>query len=114
MFKNHFVCLFVIKIFLYINRYESYYIVNNIYRDRIETDVGAVYHQLTDTYHSSPSEGESDTNDLDRPGPSNRKVAFDWKVACERLLREMWDRSDSFPFRQPVDITEHPDYLKVV
>ncbi|KAK6636696.1 hypothetical protein RUM43_010358 [Polyplax serrata] len=85
-----------------------------IISDRIETDVGAVYHQLTDTYHSSPSEGESDTNDLDRPGPSNRKVSFDWKVACERLLREMWDRSDSFPFRQPVDITEHPDYLKVI
>ena len=79
--------------------------------------MGAVYHQLTDTYYSSPSEAESD-HDIDRPGPSggsssNKKPVFDWKVACEKLLREMWDRSDSFPFRQPVDITEHPDYLKV-
>ena len=64
----------------------------------METDVGAVYHQLTDTYYSSPSEAESD-HDIDRPGPSgsssNKKPVFDWKVACEKLLREMADRMSS-------------------
>lgn len=82
---------------------------------RYEMDVGAVYHQIADTYHSSPSEGESDNQDPDQPGPSSRKrPESDWKVACEKLIREMWDRPDAVPFREPVDTLEHPDYLQVV
>lgn len=86
---------------------------NFSFRDRVETDVGAVYHQLMDTYHSSPSEGDSDNHDYDQPGPSSRRGNVNWKVACERLLKEMCERSDSAPFREPVDVLEHPDYLQV-
>lgn len=83
------------------------------FSDRVETDVGAVYHQLTDTYHSSPSEGDSDVADVNMPGPSGRKQFTDWKTACEGLLREMYDGPDSAPFREPVDLLEHPTYRQV-
>lgn len=34
--------------------------------------------------------------------------AIDWRVECRDLLEMMWQCDDSTPFREPVDIIEHP------
>jgi bromodomain and WD repeat domain containing protein 1/3 len=47
----------------------------------------------------------------------SRKLDFksdDWRINCRDLLLNIWGSSDGQPFRQPVDLVEHPDYLQVV
>lgn len=34
--------------------------------------------------------------------------ATDWRVDCRDLLEMMWQCDDSTPFREPVDIIDHP------
>lgn len=38
----------------------------------------------------------------------------DWRVECRELLELIWQCDDSNPFREPVDIIEHPDYSQIV
>lgn len=33
---------------------------------------------------------------------------IDWRVKCRDLLDVIWQSSDSEPFREPVDLIEHP------
>ncbi|XP_055677242.1 PH-interacting protein [Lutzomyia longipalpis] len=93
-----------------------------IIRDLNDIDVGAVYHQLMDTYISSDSDAENP-----RPSTSSaptRSVGTrrsqrlgapnDWQAECRELLELLWQCDDSTPFREPVDIIEHPDYNQIV
>lgn len=32
----------------------------------------------------------------------------DWRVKCRELLEMIWQRDDSTPFREPVDLLDHP------
>lgn len=92
-----------------------------------EMDVGAIYHQLVDTYESTDSEVDVGT---DQPGPSTSRggakpkqrntrgsnqrrsvrleKASDWRIEARTLLDTLWQCEDSAPFREPVDRLEHP------
>lgn len=35
----------------------------------------------------------------------------DWRVKCRDLLDVIWQSNDSAPFREPVDLIEHPGML---
>ncbi|KAB0802050.1 hypothetical protein PPYR_04236 [Photinus pyralis] len=83
-------------------------------------DVGAVYHQLMDTYQSTDSEAE-----VIQSGPStSRSLASlitrrlrhpdDWKHEARALLETLWRCEDSVPFRTPVDNLKHTDYYQVI
>lgn len=39
---------------------------------------------------------------------------IDWKQECRELLELMWTCDDSSPFREPVDVIEHPDYHQII
>lgn len=32
----------------------------------------------------------------------------DWRVRCREILQLIWNHQDSEPFREPVDIVDHP------
>ncbi|XP_055716898.1 PH-interacting protein isoform X3 [Phlebotomus papatasi] len=93
-----------------------------IIRDLNDIDVGAVYHQLMDTYISSDSETEnprpSTSSASSRPAGARRSQRLgaptDWRAECRELLELIWQCDDSNPFREPVDIIEHPDYSQIV
>jgi bromodomain and WD repeat domain-containing protein 1/3 len=36
----------------------------------------------------------------------------DWRMRCREVLQLIWNHDDSEPFREPVDIVEHPGKLK--
>jgi len=80
----------------------------------------AVYHQLTEGYHSSDSSGGEEqpgtakkTNRSLKRSPSSYSDV-NWKGDCDRLLRELIQLPDSLPFREPVDVSEFPDYGQVL
>lgn len=111
------------------------------FRDQNEVDVRAVYHQLMDTYVTTDSDGDNEAgpstsnasgarryvwNDFDRSDRSNHLLIFvnyfrstrlrrapeiDWRVKCRDLLDVIWQSNDSEPFREPVDLIEHPGIL---
>ncbi|XP_059610185.1 PH-interacting protein isoform X2 [Phlebotomus argentipes] len=93
-----------------------------IIRDLNDIDVGAVYHQLMDTYMSSDSDTEnprpSTSSAPTRPAGARRSQRLgaptDWRADCRELLELIWQCDDSTPFREPVDIIEHPDYSQIV
>ncbi|XP_016840176.1 bromodomain and WD repeat-containing protein 1-like isoform X4 [Nasonia vitripennis] len=83
----------------------------------------------TTTFHStSDSEFEVEEDDINRPSTSTQwptrpafslrlkthKVRKDWQVACQKLLDTLWQCEDSIPFREPVDLLEHPEYLRFI
>lgn len=35
-------------------------------------------------------------------------VSGDWRIQCREVLQSIWDHADSEPFREPVDLYEHP------
>lgn len=100
-----------------------------MFRDRNDVDVGAVYHQLVDTYISSDSEDEvkvkkkkklngseqqPSTSGLSRLNMRSSKRLDrpeDWKKEALNLLEALWRCEDSTPFREPVDRLEHPGKL---
>lgn len=83
-----------------------------------EIDVAPIYHQLVDTYVSSESDVDVET----QPGPSTQvttratrilpsrhfRKADDWKHEARALLEMLWHCEDSAPFRAPVDHIKHP------
>ncbi|XP_017084121.2 bromodomain and WD repeat-containing protein 3 isoform X2 [Drosophila eugracilis] len=106
-----------------------------IIREADEIDVAAVYHQLADVYHSSESENEADSDVVPSTstGPTTSAAAAaarqrvssarrstrihsegDWRADCRQLLDLMWARTDSVPFREPVDTIDFPDYLEII
>uniref|UniRef100_A0A8C2YEN5 Bromodomain and WD repeat domain containing 3 n=1 Tax=Coturnix japonica TaxID=93934 RepID=A0A8C2YEN5_COTJA len=59
--------------------------------------------------------------DSDAPGTSSgkRRVSKSfcpdaWKEQCKQLLNLIYEREDSEPFRQPVDLFSYPDYRDIV
>lgn len=91
------------------------------HRDQNDVDVRAVYHQLMDTYVTSDSDADTEA------GPSTSTTTpsaaagarrsrrstrsgppVDWRIKCRDLLELIWARDDSTPFREPVDLIEHP------
>jgi len=43
-----------------------------------------------------------------------KAVALSWKQQCKDLLDALWRCEDSSPFRMPVNIIDHPDYLQAI
>lgn len=41
-------------------------------------------------------------------------VPLDWNRECRELLELLWQCDDSSPFREPVDVIEHPDYHQII
>lgn len=39
---------------------------------------------------------------------------MDWNRECLELLELLWQCDDSTPFREPVDVIEHPDYHQII
>lgn len=39
---------------------------------------------------------------------------MDWNRECRELLELLWQCDDSTPFREPVDVIEHPDYHQII
>lgn len=39
---------------------------------------------------------------------------MDWKRECRDLLELLWQCDDTTPFREPVDVIEHPDYHQII
>ncbi|KAF2360852.1 Bromodomain, partial [Trinorchestia longiramus] len=88
-------------------------------------DPTARYHEIASSYHSP------NASDLDAPGPSaastsavvngNRRcgrppkmTGQTWQQQCREVLRAVFERGDSMPFRYPVDLEQYPDYDRVV
>ncbi|KAJ6635022.1 Bromodomain and WD repeat-containing protein 1 [Pseudolycoriella hygida] len=93
-----------------------------IIKDQNEVDVRAVYHQLMDTYVTTDSDGDNEAGPS-TSNPSNaarrstrlrRKPEVDWRVKCRDILDVIWQSNDAEPFREPVDLIEHPDYLSSI
>ncbi|XP_030632617.1 bromodomain and WD repeat-containing protein 3 [Chanos chanos] len=85
------------------------------------TDIMDIYNAVENMEYSE----DEDLDDADGPGTSSthrlHQPAVDvvqdrdsWKDECKRLLDYMFDCEDSEPFRQPVDLTEYPDYLDII
>ncbi|XP_044740544.1 bromodomain and WD repeat-containing protein 3 isoform X3 [Chrysoperla carnea] len=101
-----------------------------IIKDRNSIDVGAVYHQLVDTYISSESDeekadanatvnsNEPSTSGLSKSSRMRRSKRLDqpsdWRKEALSLLESLWQCEDSTPFRTPVDTMEHPDYHQLI
>lgn len=81
-------------------------------------DVGAVYHQLVDTYVASDSDDDNiragtSTGGITPSGSSRRSRRSgsspkDWRVRCREILDMIWSCDDARPFREPVDTLENP------
>lgn len=91
-------------------------------------DVVETAHSLYDNYRSSDSEqdqrsGRPSSSGAGRSGQrsgngtrrSQRLGApMDWRMECRELLELLWQCDDSSPFREPVDVIEHPDYHQII
>lgn len=91
--------------------------IHNFSRDNIDHDnISAVYHDLVGAYHSSDSSEVDEVdveNDIDKPSTSTQRprrtttrrparsvsLSSDWRVACRKILQELWECEDSVPFR---------------
>ncbi|KAA0195924.1 hypothetical protein HAZT_HAZT007122 [Hyalella azteca] len=89
-------------------------------------DPTARYHEIAKTYHSP------NASDLDAPGPSGASTSTagpgrgrgrrratstpgsTWQQQCREVLRAVFEREDSMPFRYPVDLEQYPDYDRVI
>lgn len=90
-------------------------------------DVTEAAHDLYDNYRSSDSEqGQPSSSGAagmrrsgQRSGDGARRsqrlgAPMDWNRECRELLDMLWQCDDSSPFREPVDIIEHPDYHQII
>ena len=59
---------------------------------------------------SSTSGGTRRTRAKEKPKIDDRT----WQQQSKELLKTLFERSDSVPFRFPVDILEYPDYNQVI
>ncbi|KAJ7310307.1 hypothetical protein JRQ81_007211 [Phrynocephalus forsythii] len=99
--------------------------------DQSCTEILEIYHKVKAEALSS-SEGEEEVAeayaDSDGPGTSSGKRSAKqqvkrppskgstgtWKEDCKQLLSLIYEREDSEPFRQPVDLFSYPDYRDIV
>ncbi|KAK7075021.1 Bromodomain and WD repeat-containing protein 3 [Halocaridina rubra] len=94
-------------------------------KDGLCTDPTQLYHQLQANYHSpdhSDDEnykrgGDSRFKNVGRSSKSKASPKEDkrtWQQMCKDLLKSVFEREDSMPFRYPVDLDRYPDYSHVV
>uniref|UniRef100_A0A673MM54 PH-interacting protein-like n=1 Tax=Sinocyclocheilus rhinocerous TaxID=307959 RepID=A0A673MM54_9TELE len=99
--------------------------------DQSCTDIIPLYNSMKKTAFSDSSDDEDEDEEHEAPCTSSRnkkqqqpilrsmrsKPSSDpqsWKGRCRELLELIFQCEDSEPFRQPVDLEEHPDYLDIV
>ncbi|XP_015274333.1 PREDICTED: bromodomain and WD repeat-containing protein 3 [Gekko japonicus] len=99
--------------------------------DQSCTDILEIYNKVKAEDLSSTEEEEEVAEvyaDSDGPGTSsgkrtvrrqikrqpNKTCADAWKEHCKQLLSLIYEREDSEPFRQPVDLFSYPDYRDIV
>ncbi|KAF2981514.1 hypothetical protein EK904_002888 [Melospiza melodia maxima] len=99
--------------------------------DQSCTDILEIYNKVKAEDLSSTDEEEEVAEvdvDSDAPGTSSGKrrvrrrvkrqpmkaSADAWKEQCQQLLNLIYEREDSEPFRQPVDLFSYPDYRDIV
>uniref|UniRef100_A0A8B9Q1S4 Bromodomain and WD repeat-containing protein 1 n=1 Tax=Apteryx owenii TaxID=8824 RepID=A0A8B9Q1S4_APTOW len=87
--------------------------------DQSCTDILEIYNKVKAEDLSSTDE-EEEVRALNAPGTSSGKrrpvkASPDaWKEQCKQLLNLIYEREDSEPFRQPVDLFSYPDYRDIV
>ncbi|MGH0178733.1 UNVERIFIED_CONTAM: hypothetical protein FKN15_078318 [Acipenser sinensis] len=93
-------------------------------------DILELYNKVkTELSSADEEEEEADVDvDSDTPGTStghksttkyskrqsSRLDVGAWKEQCRELLNRMFEREDSEPFRQPVDLFAYPDYRDII
>uniref|UniRef100_A0A8B9NUF3 Bromodomain and WD repeat-containing protein 1 n=1 Tax=Accipiter nisus TaxID=211598 RepID=A0A8B9NUF3_9AVES len=97
--------------------------------DQSCTDILEIYNKVKAEDLSSTDEEEVAEVDVDSdaPGTSSGKRRVSkhfclpmkaspdaWKEQCKQLLNLIYEREDSEPFRQPVDLFSYPDYRDIV
>uniref|UniRef100_A0A8C0HQD2 Bromodomain and WD repeat-containing protein 1 n=1 Tax=Buteo japonicus TaxID=224669 RepID=A0A8C0HQD2_9AVES len=93
--------------------------------DQSCTDILEIYNKVKAEDLSSTDEEE--VRPLNAPGTSSGKRRVSkrfclpmkaspdaWKEQCKQLLNLIYEREDSEPFRQPVDLFSYPDYRDIV
>uniref|UniRef100_A0A8D0DKY4 Bromodomain and WD repeat domain containing 3 n=1 Tax=Salvator merianae TaxID=96440 RepID=A0A8D0DKY4_SALMN len=67
---------------------------------------------ILDIYNKVKAEDLSSTDEEEEQPSKARTDA--WKEQCKQLLSLIYEREDSEPFRQPVDLFSYPDYRDIV
>ncbi|XP_063869262.1 PH-interacting protein-like isoform X2 [Scylla paramamosain] len=86
-----------------------------------------LYHQLQKNYHSpdhsdqsledhegSTSRGTNRNKGTTKSRGQTSQDNRSWQQMCKDLLRSIFEREDSMPFRYPVDLERYPDYSQVI
>uniref|UniRef100_A0A8D2PNA9 Bromodomain and WD repeat-containing protein 1 n=1 Tax=Zosterops lateralis melanops TaxID=1220523 RepID=A0A8D2PNA9_ZOSLA len=80
--------------------------------DQSCTDILEIYNKVKAEDLSSTDEEEEVRRRVKR---QPMKASADaWKEQCQQLLNLIYEREDSEPFRQPVDLFSYPDYRDIV
>ncbi|KAK8727619.1 hypothetical protein OTU49_009654, partial [Cherax quadricarinatus] len=95
-------------------------------KDGMCVDPTHMYHELQANYHSPDHSDEENLEGVSRGSgkgshskglrgrgqalPDNRT----WQQKCKDLLRSIFEREDSMPFRYPVNLDRYPDYSQVI
>ncbi|KAL8181044.1 UNVERIFIED_CONTAM: Bromodomain and WD repeat-containing protein 3, partial [Gekko kuhli] len=99
--------------------------------DQSCADILEIYNKVkAEDLSSTEEEGEVAEVYVDSDGPGtssgkrtvrrqikrqpNKTCAETWKEQCKQLLSLIYEREDSEPFRQPVDLFSYPDYRDIV
>uniref|UniRef100_A0A452IHQ4 Bromodomain and WD repeat-containing protein 1 n=1 Tax=Gopherus agassizii TaxID=38772 RepID=A0A452IHQ4_9SAUR len=74
---------------------------------------------ILDIYNKVKAEDLSSTDDEEEVRRPIKRQPFKaspdaWKEQCKQLLSLIYEREDSEPFRQPVDLFSYPDYRDIV
>uniref|UniRef100_A0A8D2QI62 Bromodomain and WD repeat-containing protein 1 n=1 Tax=Zonotrichia albicollis TaxID=44394 RepID=A0A8D2QI62_ZONAL len=68
---------------------------------------------ILEIYNKVKAEDLSSTDEEEERQPM-KASADAWKEQCQQLLNLIYEREDSEPFRQPVDLFSYPDYRDIV
>ncbi|XP_066495961.1 bromodomain and WD repeat-containing protein 3 isoform X2 [Tiliqua scincoides] len=98
--------------------------------DQSCTDILEIYNKVKAEDLNSTDEEEEVAGDADSDGPGtssgkrtvkrqmrrppSKAHADAWRDQCKQLLSLIYEREDSEPFRQPVDLFSYPDYRDIV
>ncbi|KAH0630960.1 hypothetical protein JD844_004374, partial [Phrynosoma platyrhinos] len=81
--------------------------------DLSSTDEEVVAEEYADSDGPGTSSGKRTVKRQMKKHPSKVHVNA-WKEQCKQLLSLIYEREDSEPFRQPVDLFSYPDYRDIV
>uniref|UniRef100_A0A8D2LS88 Bromodomain and WD repeat domain containing 3 n=1 Tax=Varanus komodoensis TaxID=61221 RepID=A0A8D2LS88_VARKO len=86
--------------------------------DQSCTDILEIYNKVKAEDLSSTEEEEEvrkrKTENLEEQRQASKPHAEAWNEQCKQLLSLIYEREDSEPFRQPVDLFSYPDYRDIV